>query len=618
MSRYEPNATLLLHAEGTNASTVILDSSPGGHALTAVSTAQISTAQFKFGSSSLSLVGSGDYVSVTPAINLALTAGDFTVEAWIYQDLAQGGATLLSTGSYPSGNGFQFRVLKAGGDWYVSFDHYGPYDYYGTPVVSGLTGWIHVAICRAGNTYTAFFNGTPAGSYVSTATDSNQVETLIGAGTYDHATVLNGCYLDEFMFTPGTARYTGAFTPETAPFYCVIEHATAALTFPSLTVTGFCGANCAAAVPSLSALSYGGASAAPRLPLVAAVGHSGANAATSLSALTFKGLGHDSTGEWAADVTLPALTLSAYGGAVASLTLPALALSVSATVTNWGHADVTLPALVATGSATVGGVASADLTLPSPFTLIGYSGAVCSVTIGGLTTAATGLTGSVASAAVRLPLLDLTASGTAQNYGSADFLIPALRSGNAAQAWLMLPGLTLTAIGTAVVSATYEAYAINLKHNPRPGDNMLPIDEMTHYTNFPFTHIVRYKNSYYGVNTTGLYLLEGTTDYAATPTAIPWSWKTTTTDFGTATQKTVASAYFSGRLGQASTITLSAGEQAPLSYSFSTPRDALAQNHRQLFAKGVKARYYSLSASGAGICDVDGVELDVRNLTRRI
>jgi len=171
----------------------------------------------------------------------------------------------------------------------------------------------------------------------------------------------------------------------------------------------------------------------------------------------------------------------------------------------------------------------------------------------------------------------------------------------------------LTAIGTAVITATYEAYAVNLKHTPR--GNEQPTDEVTHYTNFPFTHVVRYKNSYYGANSTGLYLLEGTTD-AATP--IPFAVKTAMTDFKSPTKKTLASAYFGGRFGPASTITLTAGEDTPASYTYSTPRDQNAQNYRQTFGKGLKARYYQLAVAGSDTLELDSIELDVHNLTRRI
>uniref|UniRef100_UPI00258BD2D3 hypothetical protein n=1 Tax=Acidithiobacillus sp. TaxID=1872118 RepID=UPI00258BD2D3 len=70
--------------------------------------------------------------------------------------------------------------------------------------------------------------------------------------------------------------------------------------------------------------------------------------------------------------------------------------------------------------------------------------------------------------------------------------------------------------------------------------------------------------------------------------------------------------------GPASTIKLKVGEANPISHSFSTPRGQLAQNHRQVFGKGNKARYYAIGASGTGTVELDGIECDVLQLTRRI
>ena len=144
--------------------------------------------------------------------------------------------------------------------------------------------------------------------------------------------------------------------------------------------------------------------------------------------------------------------------------------------------------------------------------------------------------------------------------------------------------------------------------------------EVTRYTNFPFTHIVRYQNSYFGANENGLFLLEGTTDYAATPTAIPWAFKTAVTDFGYPEFKTIESAYIGGRLGPSETLTLYAGEGAQTqAYSYTTPRGELAQNYRQKFGKGIKNhRYYALGANGSGELVIDSIDFNVAKLSRRI
>ena len=345
---------------------------------------------------------------------------------------------------------------------------------------------------------------------------------------------------------------------------------------------------------------------------------SGATCTAASPSPTFVSVGHDSTGENGLSYSPPSPTLSAYTGVSAGgLTAPVATLLTSATVANLGAAALLAPMSTVTSSGAVSEMASAALE-PTLATLIGYSGAVCSViTADGYTILAGGTSGSVGGAQITAPLFELTASATTQNSGSADLLAPSPLMGQSAQAYLIAPSATLTAIGHAVVTATYEAYAVNLKHQPKPGKE--PVDEVTRYTNFPFTHIVRYKNSYFGANSTGLYLLDGTTDYATpTPTAIPWAFKTAMTDFKSQQHKTVASAYFGGRLGAAATVDLHVGEDGPQTYSYATVRTDHAQNYRQVFGKGTKARYYALGASGTGTLELDDIDLDVHTLSRRI
>lgn len=328
----------------------------------------------------------------------------------------------------------------------------------------------------------------------------------------------------------------------------------------------------------------------------------------TLPALTVYASAHDSTGEYSAVITLPKLTLAAYGGANAVCVLPALAVTITGTSTNWGRAAFSLPSLSASGAGTVTTGGSAAITLPM-FSVVGYTGAVLSATLGGVTVAATGTTGGVASITARLPMLVVEATGTAQNRGGANITLPAVRAANSAVAWLMLPGLRVTATGTAVVAATYEAYALNLNHSSDTND------EVTHYTNFPFTHVVRYKNSYYGANSTGLYLLDGTTDDSV---PIAWSMKTAFTDFDTDYLKNISMAYFGGRLGPNATIGVVEGESGEFTYSYSTPRGSTAQNYRQPFGKGLRARYYAIFAGGSDVATIDSITFNIAKSARKV
>ena len=314
----------------------------------------------------------------------------------------------------------------------------------------------------------------------------------------------------------------------------------------------------------------------------------------------------------------PAATLAAYGGANATLAAPMPALSITGTATGLGNAALAAPRVTVVAGATNTALANAALTFGNilgTYSIVGYSGAVCSVTLGKTTVDATGTTGAIGGAAITLPLYQLIASGTVQGLSSADLLMPAAQLGSVGVAWLMAPSAALVAIGTATVTTTYEAYSVNLNHKVIPG--VIPVDEITHYTNFPFDRIVRYKGSYFGVAADGLYLLQGTTDHAATPTAIPWAWRTGISDFGSAQQKTVESAYFSGRLGAAS-ISLYVGEASTQAYAYSTPAVSTAQNYRQVFGRGIKARYYALGAAGTGVMEIDDLDFSVGKMTRRI
>lgn len=390
--------------------------------------------------------------------------------------------------------------------------------------------------------------------------------------------------------------------------------ATGAVTFPAAQATGYGGANGAMTLPAATVSAAGGAVAALVMPAITAVGYGGANGTVTSPMPTLYAAGHDSTGENAFAHTMTAPALSAYGGANAALTCPAMTLDAEGTAPVMANAHLVMPAPTLQASGTPTALGSAALTMkPSMFSLIGYGGAVCSISIGGVTVEASGTTGAVGNAAVTLPLFELTATATTQIVASAALVMPAVSLGVTGRAWLIAPGFTLTAIGTAVVTATYEAYSLTLKHE---GDGPLPL---TRYTNFPFDRIVRYRGSYYGVAADGLYLLEGTTDFAEpTPTPIEWDWRTCLTDFGTPNKKTPVSAYFGGRLGPEATVTLVEGETADRTHSFETPRGSDAQNYRQKFGRGVKARYFALGAAGDGELSIDSLDFNIATLARRI
>lgn len=316
--------------------------------------------------------------------------------------------------------------------------------------------------------------------------------------------------------------------------------------------------------------------------------------------------------------TMPKALLTAYAGGNAALTLSAPTISMTATFPGIGRAAIVTSRVGVSASGTVSGSANAALTFgtySTTYRLVGYGGAILRATFtGGFTVEASGTGGRTGSVAITLPLYDLvSASGSTQNYGGASLLMPAAQLGATAQAWLTAPGAILEASGSATIAVSYEAYSVNLNHTPREKER--PVDEMTKYIGYPFDRVVRYKNSYYGMNSTGLYLLEGTTDNGA---AISFEVRTVLTDAGTEYKKTVESAYFGGRFGPNAAITMYVGESATAAYTYFTPRDSTVQNYRQPLGRGLKTRYFALGVSGSGPLTIDNITFNISQLARKV
>jgi len=420
--------------------------------------------------------------------------------------------------------------------------------------------------------------------------------TLVNWGTNTNVYIISGylAYSDNgtdftpFIYFSGRPSTVLGATTHSAP--AIVQ---AAIEASTGTVAAFGGANISISVASAEVVAFSGAQAI--------------NLTTQPP--TLDATGHDSSGENAAEIVATSLSVEATGGANASLNAPGFTLLSSGIGVRIWRADLSSPDAAVTASGSVSQLASASIS-STAFSLIGYGGAVCSVSIGGSTVIATGTCGAIGGVSAVSPLFEVVAVGSQGNHGEAILLSPDFALGTAARTLILAPGFELTAVGTAVVAVTYEAYALNLKHSESN-----TTDEVTRYTNFPFDRIVRHRNSYYGMNSTGLYLLEGTTDDGA-PTQ--WEVETHITDFESPKLKTVQGAYFGGRLGPAATVTLSVGEKTDNNYSYTTPRGQTAQNYRQVFGKGAKARYFSLGVSGEDDFEVDSIEFALTELTRRI
>jgi hypothetical protein len=206
------SVSLLLHGNGTNGSTTITDSSSRLNTVTASAGAQISTAQSKFGGSSIAFNGSGARLSVPNSNSLQFGQADFTVEFWMFFNSTAGFQTVIG------------KTFTGAGEWVIQtagvtggrLKFYGP----STTIIetsdNSANAWIHVALVRSSGTCFLYRNGTQTGS-AAIGTNYNATGVLTVGANVNGSDPFNG-YIDDLRITKGVARYTANFTPPTAPF----------------------------------------------------------------------------------------------------------------------------------------------------------------------------------------------------------------------------------------------------------------------------------------------------------------------------------------------------------------------------------------------------------------
>lgn len=202
--------SLLLHCNGVNGSTTFLDSSLSPKTV-AVSGAQISTAQSKFGGASAKF-NLGDYLTVPESAAFGFGTGDFTIELWVRPALTGGDSTQVF---------IDFRPNDAGVPLLIGCTSAGAVRYYdGATVRTGgsmsADTWHHVAWCRKANVNTIYLDGVSVSTYTATQDFGASKGLCFGTNVIKTAERFVG-YHDEIRITKGLSRYDGPFTPDAAP-----------------------------------------------------------------------------------------------------------------------------------------------------------------------------------------------------------------------------------------------------------------------------------------------------------------------------------------------------------------------------------------------------------------
>lgn len=218
----DANTLLLLHFDGTNASTVFEDDNGvrGKKGITAIGNAQVDTAQSKFGGASALFDGTGDYLSIAPFSQSA--GATFTFESWVrFAATPASGVFQMLISSATSGNRYLALVNVSGTlNWEIG--HEGPSGtFYRRWIATVSTNtWYHIALTKNGTTSRLFVNGTlltPSENFGTLAEGEGIFTETMRLGVWTNAgNGFNG-HMDEVRISD-TERYTTAFTPSTTPF----------------------------------------------------------------------------------------------------------------------------------------------------------------------------------------------------------------------------------------------------------------------------------------------------------------------------------------------------------------------------------------------------------------
>lgn len=195
---------LLLHADGSDNSTTIIDSSIYNVNISVFGSTVIKTAQSKFGGSSLYTNAVGNYITATiPTIGTQ----PFTFEFFLYQESGGSNDGILQFNADATMSVYYYQnilYIRANSTDYT--------------IISNPTQntWHHVAIVRTSTN--GAINVYYDGVLKSTITSYNITGTLLTLGYYFSTIYRFIGYLDEFRYVLGLGMYTGNFTPPTAPF----------------------------------------------------------------------------------------------------------------------------------------------------------------------------------------------------------------------------------------------------------------------------------------------------------------------------------------------------------------------------------------------------------------
>lgn len=182
--------------------------------LETVGNAQISTTQSKFGGSSMSFDGTGDYLVAPASVLNNVFPADVTIECWVYFNSVANSPHIWNIGTSAS-NRMNLYLSSSKLNLYSETSvGTGTNKIIGTTTLS--TGqWYYIALVKSGSTFTLYLNGSSEGTSTTTVYPNASNLVALGFNNFGSASgdYLNG-YIDDFRIT----RFARTISTPTAPF----------------------------------------------------------------------------------------------------------------------------------------------------------------------------------------------------------------------------------------------------------------------------------------------------------------------------------------------------------------------------------------------------------------
>jgi len=241
-SAFTPPTTPLTAVSGTQLLTCqsnrFIDNSSNNFTLTVVGTPSVQRFNPFLPTSSqaytTSVYGGSEYCDgnqsyVSAPVNAGyFGTGNFTIECWVYPTTISSSSNVIAGIWEDLGPAHQAWILVIGSSGQLQFSINASLSGPNITIFSGATNdirlnqWQHIAITRSGNNWYKFINGKLSESTTNTTSIYNSAGYL-GVGYYYHQ-VSTGAYIgyiSDFRTEIGTAVYTSAFTPPTAPLTAI-------------------------------------------------------------------------------------------------------------------------------------------------------------------------------------------------------------------------------------------------------------------------------------------------------------------------------------------------------------------------------------------------------------